>query len=158
MGTRSFLTVSPKKKEIKTKLIEGNRRSTKNIINLTNFIRKKDTSLKQECIKNIGHNEKITFLIQENKNGLSKPLRDLIPSDTKILCRKWAEAFNYIDDVDDTQKTLINNIYNAYTFVLHRDMFREIEAEREPWICSALDINALENSYKKKDLPKALNR
>jgi superfamily I DNA/RNA helicase len=143
-------------KPIITKAIEGNRRSTQNIINLLNFIRKDDTTgFEQKCIKNTLTNNKVIFLIQENKS-LIRPLSKLIPHDTKILCRKWSEAFNYIDGVSGDQKTLINDIYNAYTYAAHRDMAQEIETKREAWICSALDIAELGNNFINKDIPKAL--
>ena len=145
------------KKAIITKDIEGNRRSTQNIIHLTNFIRQKvDSEFRQECIKNINNNEKVTFLIQKNKSCFAKPLKELILPETRIICRKWSEAFNYIEDVTDEQKKLINNLYNAYTYTAHRDLSQEIEAQREDWIISTLDIAKLEESFRTKNIPKTL--
>lgn len=145
------------KKPIITNDIEGNRRSTQNIIHLTNFIRQKvDSEFRQECIKNIDNNEKVTFLIQKNESSLAKPLKELILPETRIICRKWSEAFNYIDDVTDEQKKLINNIYNAYTYTAHRDLSQEIDAKREDWIISTLDIAELEETFKTKNISKSL--
>lgn len=145
------------KKAIITKDIEGNRRSAQNIIHLTNFIRQKvDSEFRQECIKNINNNEKVTFLIQKNKSCFAKPLKELILPETRIICRKWSEAFNYIEDVTDEQKKLINNLYNAYTYTAHRDLSQEIEAQREDWIISTLDIAKLEESFRTKNIPKTL--
>lgn len=145
------------KKPIITKDIEGNRRSTQNIIKLTNFIRQKvDSEFKQECIKNIENNAKVTFLIQKNKSCFTKPLKEIILPETRIICRKWSEVFNYIDDVTDEQKKLINNIYNAYTYAAHRDLTQEIDAKREDWIASTLDIAELEESFKTKNISKSL--
>lgn len=150
---KDFKLHSPNK--IQTKAIEGNRRSTQNIINLLNFIRKDDTEFKQECSKNKEQNEKIIFFIQKEKTA-SSPISECIEKDTKILCRKWAEAFNYIDDVSADQKKLINDIYNAYTYSANRDMAQEIENKREAWISSALDIAALEIAFDSKNIPAAL--
>ena len=142
-------------KTLETKIIEGNRRSTQNIINLINFIRKNDADLKQDCIKNIANNEKVTFLIQQSTT-LKLPLYKLIDNDTHILCRKWTEAFKYIDNVTPDQMNLINNIYNAYTYISRREMKQEIENRHEAWICSVLDIAELEEAFNNKDIPKAL--
>jgi len=145
------------RKRVETKNIEGNRRSTQNIIHMINFIRQKiDSEFKQECIKNTDNNEKVTFLIQKNKACFAMPLKNLILPETRIICRKWTEAFNYIDDVTDEQKKLINNIYNAYTYTAHRDLSKEIEAQREDWIISTLDIAKLEKSFKTKNISNSL--
>ncbi len=145
------------KKPIITKDIEGNRRSTQNIIHLINFIRQKvDSEFKQECIKNTDNNAKVTFLIQKNKSCFEKPLKEIIQQNTRIICRKWSEAFNYIDDVTDEQKKIINNVYNAYTYNAHRDLSKEIEFPHEDWIVSTLDIANLEKAFKSKNIPKIL--
>lgn len=138
-----------------TKAIEDNRRCNKNIINLLNFLRQTDTAFQQKCIQN-KNTDKVTFIIQKNET-MNKSIYEIIPNNTQILCRKWTEAFNYISDVSVEQKKLINSIYNAYTYSVKKDLSKEIELRKDLWINSALDIATLQESYEKKNLPKALN-
>lgn len=143
---------------IETYVIKNNRRSTQNIIDLLNYIRKSDTELNdQKCEMNKNSNEKVTFLIQRNPNVLSKDLDDIIGTEYKVLCRRWAEAFDYVKDIDPEQKKLLNAINSAYTYVMHRDLATEIEAKQEKWINSAIYIAKLEDALKRKCIPSALN-
>lgn len=139
-------------------VINGNRRSTENIIKLLNFIRQKDNTLSiQECIKNKESNELITFIIQKNKSHSVKPIREIIGTETKVLCRKWDEAFGYVSDITDDQKKLLNSISNAYTYQLSRDLFTEVEAKRETWIDLACTFLDCEKAYRLKSLPMFLD-
>ena len=144
---------------IESYVIKGNRRSTQNIIDFLNFIRKSDPELNdQKCEMNISSNEKVTFIIQKNRSILSRDLNDIIgTTDYKVLCRKWAEAFDYVKDIDPEQKKLLNAINGAYTYVMHRDLATEIEAKQEAWISSAINIVELEDALKRKCVPSALN-
>lgn len=143
---------------IESCVIKGNRRSTKNIIDFLNFIRKSDSELNdQTCEMNIGSNEKVTFIIQKSSGILSKALDDIIGADYKVLCRRWAEAFDYVKDIEPEQKKLLNAINGAYTYVMHRDLATEIGAKQEAWINSAIYIVELEDALKRKCVPSALN-
>lgn len=139
-------------------VIKDNRRSTQHIIDLLNYIRKSDPELNdQKCEMNKSSNEKVTFIIQKNPNMLSRDLNEIIGSDYKVLCRKWAEAFSYIRDIDSEQKKLLNAINSAYSYVMHRDLATEIEAKQEAWINSAICIIELEDALKRKCVPSALD-
>lgn len=111
--------------------------------------------LSKNVKKNFTAKDKITILIQEGL-GLARPISDLVPDDTRILCRKWAEAFNYVDNVSDDQKKQINDIYNVYAYRLNRSIKEEIELKRDAWIQSVLDIAELEESYQNRDIPSAI--
>lgn len=139
-------------------VIEGNRRSTDNIIKLLNYIRQKDGTLtKQYCAKNMKNNSNITFVIQKNKNHLERPIREIIGSNTKVLCRKWDEAFSYVDNISYEQRKLLNSISGAYTYQLSRDLFTEVEAKQENWIDLASVFLSCEKAYMSKSLPTFLN-
>ena len=138
-----------------TKAIEDNRRCNINIINLLNFLRHTDTAFQQKCIQN-KNTDKVTFIIQKNKT-INKSIYEIIPDNTQILCRKWTEAFNYISNVSDEQKKLINLVYNAYTYSINKDLSKEIELRKDLWINSTLDIASLQEACEKKNLPKALD-
>lgn len=139
-------------------VIEGNRRSTENIIKLLNYLRQKDQTLAaQYCAKNRGSNDLVTFIIQKNKKQTSRPIRDIIGVNTKVLCRKWDEAFGYVSNISESQKKLLGSISGAYTYQLSRDMFTEVEAKHEYWIDLACTFLNCEKAYKLKSLPMFLD-
>lgn len=106
---------------------------------------------------NKSSNEKVTFILQKNREILARDLDDIIRVDYKVLCRKWSEAFNYVKDIDTNQRKLLNSINSAYTYVMHRDLATEIEAKQEAWINSAISIVELEDALKRKCIPSALD-
>lgn len=139
-------------------VIEGNRRSTENIIKLLNYLRQKDQTLAtQYCAKNREVNDSVTFIIQKNKKQLSRPIQDIIGDNTKVLCRKWDEAFGYVSNIPENQKKLLGSISGAYTYQLSRDMFTEVEAKQESWIDLACTFLNCEKAYKIKSLPMFLD-
>lgn len=139
-------------------VIEGNRRSTENIIKLLNYLRQKDQTLvTQYCAKNKDANDLITFIIQKDKKKPSRSIWDIIGENTKVLCRKWDEAFGYVSNISENQKKLLGSISNAYTYQLSRDMFTEVEARQENWIDLAYTFLNCEKAYKIRSLPMFLN-
>ncbi|MGD9566863.1 MAG: UvrD-helicase domain-containing protein [Sedimentibacter sp.] len=139
-------------------VIEGNRRSTENIIEFLNFIRKGDKILNfQYCAMNKDSNDKVTFIIQKDRTQSLSNLNVVsLDNETYVLCRRWTEAFSYIDDLEDGQRKLLENISNTYTYQLNRDMFTEVEARQEAWIDSSVSIAELEEAIKQKCIPTAL--
>ena len=135
-------------------VIEGNRRSTENIIYLLNYLRNKDQTLKKQyCAKNKDTNNLITFIIQKDKKQSTRPIREIIGTDTKVLCRKWDEAFGYVSNIPEDQKKILSNISSAYTYQLSRDMFTEVEIKHENWIDLASTFLTCEKAYKMNSLP-----
>ena len=99
--------------------ILGNRRSTKNIVSLCNYIRKSD-GLKQVGIKPYNNKlkeqaekKKVCFIVGETLQA-NKKIIEIITTGGVILTRTWAAAFNYMDGVADEQKTLLKKVYNSY--------------------------------------------
>jgi len=100
--------------------ISGNRRSTKNIVSLCNYIRKSD-GLKQVGIKPYKDNKlkeqaekkKVCFVVGETLQA-NKKINEIITAGGVILTRTWAAAFNYMDGVTDEQKTILKKVYNSY--------------------------------------------
>lgn len=139
-------------------VIEGNRRSTENIIKLLNYLRQKDRTLvTQYCAKNQDTNDLITFIIQKDKKKPTRSIWDIIGENTKVLCRKWDEAFGYVSNISESQKKLLGSISGAYTYQLSRDMFTEVEARQENWIDLAYTFLNCEKAYKIRSLPMFLD-
>lgn len=137
-------------------VIRGNRRSTQNIIDFINFLRKDDTDLnEQTCELNFKNEHKVTFLMQKNRNAFSKPIDTILGKDTVFLCRKWSEVLKYVSDIDGEQLKLINNIANTYKYQMKRELENEIDAKREAWIESMLAISELEEAFNRKCIPSA---
>lgn len=101
--------------------INGNRRSTENVVNFCNFLRQSDTNITQKSIK-LYYNEeikketedkKIHFIIGEsleNKETISNVIKD----GGVVLTRVWAAAFDYIQNIAEGQAKLLKSIYNSY--------------------------------------------
>lgn len=143
---------------IKDYVIKGNRRSTQNIINFINFIRKTDNELNdQTCEENKDNNELVTFIIQHDKRQPIKPLDSIIKPNTRILCRKWSEAFKYIEGISTQQNKLLNDINNVYTYRLNKNFETEVEAKKEIWVKTIIDIIELEEAFKRKCVPSMTN-
>lgn len=102
-------------------VINGNRRSTANIVNLCNFLRQSDNKVKQvskraynsEDEKAKAEAKKIHFLIGSSQNvqGITQAV---IQDGGVVLTRAWAAAFDYIRDIDDEQSELLKSIYSSY--------------------------------------------
>jgi len=102
-------------------IIDGNRRSTANIVNFCNFIRKADTLVSQTSIRLYkSDSEKvdteakpIRFLVG-NDDATKKIIAEVINDGGVVLTRAWAKAFSYIRDIEDEQVKLLSSIYNSY--------------------------------------------
>lgn len=102
-------------------VINGNRRSTANIVNLCNFLRQSDNKVKQvskraynsEDEKAKAEAKKIHFLIGSSQN-VQGIIQAVIQDGGVVLTRAWAAAFDYIRDIDDEQTELLKSIYNSY--------------------------------------------
>lgn len=149
---------------VESYIIDGNSRSTQNIIDLINFIRKNDRNLSRQKRKDIkqddgkDENEKITFIIQNkhSKRSITAVLKELTNDRYTVLCRKWAEVFDYVEDISDGQRKLLNSINSGYSYVMRRPLETEIQAKQEPWIESLINISELEDTLRRKCIPSAL--
>jgi len=101
--------------------ITGNRRSTSNIVDFCNFIRKADTIIKQESIKAYANEEAkaeteskpIHFLIGDS-DSIKRIISGIIEDGGVVLTRTWAKAFTYIRGIDEDQVKVLRTIYNSY--------------------------------------------
>lgn len=101
--------------------INGNRRSTENVVNFCNFLRQSDANIIQSSIKSYDNEEikknieakKIHFLIGESLEN-KRIISDVIEDGGVVLTRVWAAAFDYIQDIDEEQAGLLKAIYNSY--------------------------------------------
>lgn len=102
-------------------VINGNRRSTANIVNLCIFLRQSDNKVKQvskraynsEDEKAKAEAKKIHFLIGSSQN-VQGIIQAVIQDGGVVLTRAWAAAFDYIRDIDDEQSELLKSIYSSY--------------------------------------------
>lgn len=101
--------------------INGNRRSTRNIVNFCNFLRQSDANITQISIKIYDNKEikkaaetkKIHFIIGESSENKGI-IADVIEDGGVVLTRAWAAAFDYIQNIDEGQSGLLKSIYNSY--------------------------------------------
>lgn len=136
--------------------ISGNRRSTENIVNFCNFLRKADTSVTQNSIKTYANDEekriseskKIHFIIGESDEN-RKIINEIINEGAVVLTRAWAAAFDYIQNIEESQAAILKKIYNSYynTPINIRDEI--VEHNNVKWVRAFRFIFKLWESFKK---------
>ncbi len=102
--------------------IDNNRRSTQNIVNFCNYIRKSDPTVRQvsvrkyinEVEKNTSEAKPIHFLIGDSQH-VKELVSSLVSAGGVVLTRTWAAAFNYIQNISSEQSVLLSKIYNSYS-------------------------------------------
>ena len=135
--------------------ISGNRRSTENIVNFCDFLRKADTSVTQNSIKIYANDEakrisvskKIHFIIGESDEN-RKIINEIINEGAVVLTRAWAAAFDYIQNIEESQAAILKKIYNSYynTPINIRDEI--VEHNNVKWVRAFRFIFKLWESFK----------
>ena len=95
--------------------IDNNRRSTQNIVNFCNYIRKSDPTVRQvsvrkyinEVEKNTSEAKPIHFLIGDSQH-VKELVSSLVSAGGVVLTRTWAAAFNYIQNISSEQSVLVS--------------------------------------------------
>lgn len=108
-------------RELKEYNINDNRRSTENIVNFCNFLRQSDQHVVQiskrlydtEDAKEQSESKKIHFLIGAT-DKIQSSIQDVLKNGGVVLSRTWADAFDYVQDIDEPQASLLKKIYNSY--------------------------------------------
>lgn len=142
----------PGEKELESYFINGNKRSTDNIVGLCNYLRRLDT-LEQTSIKLYKTEEEkrtseqipIRFLC--GNRGTEK-VNDLVQNGAVVLTRTWASAFSYIRGINDEQRGLLTKIYNHY-FPTSIDIRADIEEHNHVvWVRAFRFIMMLYSAYR----------
>lgn len=141
-------------RDVNEYVINGNRRSTENVVNFCNFLRQSDADVVQvskrpydtEDQKTLSESKKIHFLIG-NSLVVHNTIQGILKSDGVVLTRAWASAFDYIQDVDESQAKLLKNIYNSYynSPIQLRDEI--VEHNNVTWVRAFRFIFSLWESY-----------
>lgn len=141
---KEFNNFSPKVKDFKEFVIDGNRRSNNNIVHFLNYIRKEDKKLnEQQCLVN-SNKEKVKFVLSKKDNIDLLKLLNL--KDIKVLCRRWADAFGYITNVEDNQRSLLKHVHDYYRYVIDIDLTKEFDSSNINWINNVKTIISIYNS------------
>lgn len=134
--------------------INGNRRSTQNVVNFCNFLRQSDTNITQNSIKEYDNKEieketeskKIHFILGESPEN-KRIIANVIEDGGVVLTRAWVAAFDYIQNIDEGQAGLLRAIYNSYfnTPIQLRDEI--VEHNNVKWVRAFRFIFNLWESY-----------
>ena len=134
--------------------INGNRRSTENVVNFCNFLRQSDANITQSSIKEYDSKEiekkteskKIHFILGESPEN-KRIIANVIEDGGVVLTRAWAAAFDYIQNIDEGQAGLLKAIYNSYfnTPIQLRDEI--VEHNNVKWVRAFRFIFNLWKSY-----------
>ncbi len=148
---------------VKEFIIEGNRRSTENIVSMCNYVRQEDI-LKQNSIKvYVGKENKsqiesvrVKFLYGNNEQVFTEIDR-YVDNGGVVLTRSWAAAFEYMTGINSEQKKLLKGIYNAY-YNSPIDIRAEIsEYINVNWVRAFKFIFRLWDAYKSMSVSDVLN-
>ena len=144
--------------------INGNRRSTNNIVHLCNYIRRND-NLEQKSIKQYQNHEEeqnaerklVHFVTNSSHEKIEKIIRQVLNDEGAIITRTWVYAFKYIMDVSDEQKEILKKIYNNY-YASPIDIRYEIsESSSILWVKAFKFIIYLNKTYKTRTINNVLN-
>lgn len=114
--------------------IDGNRRSSLNIVNFCNYIRRTDTDVAQYPIKKDSSNPKIHFLLMGNEK-LKERINEIADRDNGVaLTRRWADAFSFVRGISSDQATLLNKINNDYYYAPFELRNEIIEFNHVAWV------------------------
>lgn len=127
-----FKEFHPNVKQFKTFVIDGNRRSNKNIIHFLNYVRQSDSTLNtQQCLLN-SNNSKVKFVLCKKDNvDILKMLN--VPG-IRVLCRRWADAFEYITNIENDQRLCLKKVHDFYRYVIDRDLTKDFISSDINWI------------------------
>lgn len=142
--------------------ILGNRRSTKNIISLCNYIRKSDGLIQEGIrpyndsnLREQAEQKKVYFIVGDTPQANTK-INEIIATGAVVLTRTWAAAFNYMDGVSEEQKTILKRVYNSY-YTSPIDLRSEIaEYNNVTWVRAFKFIFLLFDAFKTKSVADTL--
>lgn len=143
---REFEHFKPTVKDFKTFVIDGNRRSNQNIIHFLNYIRSADKKLdEQKCLVN-QNASKVKFVLceYEDVDILDKLNNDNI----RVLCRRWADAFEYITNIEDEQRKALKQVHDYYRYIVDMDLTKEFNSSNIDWINNVKTIISIYNAIK----------
>lgn len=144
--------------------INGNRRSTNNIVQLCNYIRRND-NLEQKSIKEYQNQEEkqnaerrlVHFVTNSSHEKIENIIRQVLNDEGAIITRTWAYAFKYIVDISNEQKENLKKIYNSY-YASPIDIRYEIsESLSILWVKAFKFIIYLNKTYKTRTINNILN-
>lgn len=137
--------------------IEGNRRSSSNIVNFCNFLRQSDpTIINQRSIRpyvteddsKTIENQKIQFFIGDSLNVLEQ-IALVVEDGGVVLTRTWATAFSFIRGISQDQVKCLNRIYSSY-YASPIEIRKEIEEfSNVTWVKAFKTIFGLWNMFRR---------
>ena len=139
-------------RELAEYVINGNRRSTANIVNFCNYLRQSDANVSQYSIKPVtnltAETQKIHFIIGDGDDAKTQ-ISEIIANEGVVLTRTWSAAFSYIRGITPEQVTCLNKIYNSY-YTSPIDIRRDIEEHSfVTWVRAFKFIFGLWDGYRK---------
>lgn len=145
-------------------VINGNRRSTNNVVSFCNFLRQSDTNVIQTSIRPYESEDQkraaeaipVRFIIGDSDN-VKSVINAVIEAGGVVLTRAWARAFTYIRNIEDDQVKLLTSIYNSY-YNSPIDIRTEItEMNNVTWVRAFRFIFRLHEAHKTGSFVDALN-
>lgn len=144
--------------------IKGNRRSTSNIVNMCNYIRRNDR-LEQVSIKEYENEEEkqmvesklVHFITNSSNEKVKSIIKDILESQGAIITRTWAYAFNYIMDISENQKDILKKVYNNYYASPIDIRYEIVESSSILWVKAIKFIIYLNETFRTRTINNILN-
>jgi len=151
---RDFLNFNLICKNFNTYVINNNRRSNQNIVHFLNHMRIDDANLQEQlCVTNEGK-EKVHFLLCAKDPSMILPQ---LPEDTIVLCRRWTDAFIYINGLTSEQKQKVQQIHAFSTYAAGRNLFEDFENGKLKWVAQIKFIVDINKAIEAHDFSSILN-
>ena len=144
--------------------IKGNRKSTSNIVNMCNYIRRNDR-LEQVSIKEYENEEEkqmvesklVHFITNSSNEKVKSIIKDILESQGAIITRTWAYAFNYIMDISENQKDILKKVYNNYYASPIDIRYEIVESSSILWVKAIKFIIYLNETFRTRTINNILN-
>lgn len=145
-------------------VINGNRRSTNNVVCFCNFLRQSDRNVIQTSIRPYDSEDQkraaeaipVRFIIGDSDN-VKSIITAVIEAGGVVLTRAWARAFTYIRNIENAQVKVLTDIYNSY-YNSPIDIRTEItEMNNVTWVRAFRFIFRLHEAHKSGSFVDALN-
>ncbi len=135
--------------------INGNRRSTKNIVNFCNFLRKSDPTIYQNSDKTYKNDEEKQIaestkvhIISGHNTDCKQLISTVMDEGGVVLTRTWVAAFSYIQNISKEQELRLNTIYSSY-YTSPVDIRNDIiQHNQVTWVRAFRFVFKLWNGYK----------
>ena len=95
----------------------------------------------QKCLVN-QNASKVKFVLCEYEDV--DILDNLNNDNIRVLCRRWADAFEYITNIEDEQRKALKQVHDYYRYIVDMDLTKEFNSSNIDWINNVKTIISID--------------